>query len=286
LRYRQAGRIVTVFEAEERADRRGHASVASRDRFLLALLEELELSACVRWDGAHLPGLRFGALTGGRGRIVETLRRRARALGVDMRLGTAVSAVSGDGTGFIVRTGSEAGEFDQVVLTVPSPVASRLLTLLADRERLELQNVAHVGIINVSFVLEARIGERYISRITRGSDQFALIEPDALMPPDGRPSVVYVSRALATNDELFRAPDRRVIENFARALPGRASIVSARAMRMPHAFAQDQLPSFKSSIPGLSIVNAAHMAGGRHHLERNAALATTVFRTLCAERIS
>jgi hypothetical protein len=55
---------------------------------------------------------------------------------------------------------------------------------------------------------------------------------------------------------------------------------------MPHAFAQGQLPSFTSSIPGLSIVNAAHMGGGRHHLERTAALATNVFRTLCAERIS
>jgi protoporphyrinogen oxidase len=285
LRYRQAGRVVTVFEAAERVERRGHASVASRDRSLLSLLDELDLSTRVRWDGPRSVGLRFGELGGGRGRIVETLRDRARALDVDFRLGTPVESVTVDG-GLTVRSGGEATQFDGVVVTVPSPVASQILPCLPDRERLELLGVGYVGIINVAFVLARRPGERYISHVTRGRDHFAVVDPTALAPLDEeRRAVVYVTRPLAANDELFEASDRHVIEHFARALPGNSIILSARVVRMPHAFAQRQEPTFKTSIAGLSIVNAAHMGGGRHHLERTAALATTVFRSLCAEHI-
>jgi protoporphyrinogen oxidase len=290
LRYRQAGRIVTVFEAAERVERRGHAAIASRDRALLALLQELDLASSVQWDTARINGLRFGAIAGGRARIVETLRDRARAIGVDLRLGTPVRSVSTDGAGFGVDTGSETGEFDEVVITVPSPEASRLLEALPDRERRSLLDVAYLGIINVSFVLKPlpvkNAAGRYITHVTRGRDRFALFDPSALTSPgEKRRSLMYVIRPLAANDELFAANDRYVIEHFARALPGGSDISSARVLRMPHAFARSRLESFTSSIPGLSIVNAAHMGGGRHHLERTAVLAGSAFRTLCAERI-
>jgi protoporphyrinogen oxidase len=301
LRYRQAGRIVTVFEASERVERRGHASIASRDRSLLALLSELGLAGEVQWDSPRVNGLRFGALPGGRARIIETLRDRARAIDVDVRLGSPVRAISADGSGFCVTSGIEAGdfehgEFDQVVLTVPSPVAAELLSDLPERERWALPDVGYVGIINVSFVLKPRpvqaSNHRYITHLTRGKDNFALLDPSVLSPgrDDSRRSVVYVTRPLSTNDRLFDADDRHVIEHFARALPGNSNIISARVVRMPHAFAQHRLNSFKvttsGSASGLSIVNAAHMGGGRHHLERTAALSVNAFRTLCAERIS
>ncbi len=292
LRYRQAGRIVTVFEATERVERRGHATVASRDRALLALLDELDLSAGIRWDSnITLNGTRFGALIGGRARIIETLRDRARALDVDIRLGTPVGGVATDGTGFEVNTGADTGEFDEVIMTVPSPVVSELLDPLPERERLALGTVGYVGIITVSFVINSgRVplaAARYIQRVSRGGDHFALVDPSVLNPRDeSRSGVVYITRPLAAHNELFGAGDRQVIEHFARAVPGSSDILSARVMRMPHAFAQGRLDSFTSSVPGLSIVNAAHMGGGRHHLERTAALALTAFRQLCAERIT
>jgi protoporphyrinogen oxidase len=285
LRYRQAGRIVTVFEAAERVERRGHASIASRDRSLLSLLDELGLSAMVRWEQAYQPGLRFGALAGGRGQIVETLRDRARAIDVDVRLGTPVDAIDASRSGFVVKAGAEAGEFDEVLLTVPSPIAVQLLSGLPDRERLPLLDVGYVGIVSVAFVVERRPSSRYISHVTRGRDHFAVVTPAALTADESR-NVVYVTRPLQTGHALFEADDRQIIENFARALPGSATIMSARVVRMPHAFAHDRRQSFTSSVQGLAVVNAAHMGGGRHHLERTAALATNVFRTLCAERIS
>jgi protoporphyrinogen oxidase len=285
LRYRQAGRIVTVFEAADRVERRGHASIASRDRLLLTLLDELGLAGRVRWESARQPGVRFGILSGGRAQIVETLRDRARALDVDVRLGTPVREITTDGSGFGVDTGSETGEFDEVVVTVPSPVAAQLLPILPDRERLGLLGVNYLGIISVSFVVAGPCGDRYLSHASRGRDHFAVINPGALSPAEKRPAVVYVSRPLHANDALFEADDRHVIEHFARALPGNANIMRARVVRIPHAFAQRRLHAFTCSISGLSVVNAAHMGGGRHHLERTAALATTVFRTLCAERI-
>lgn len=291
LRYRQAGRIVTVFESADRVERRGHASIASRDRALLTLIEELGLRPSVRWEAAHVNGLRFGAMAGGRARIVETLRDRARAIDVDVRVGTPVRAIFTDGAGFAVDTGNETGKFDQVVLTVPSPIAAQLVAALPNRERIGLDAVGYVGIINVAFVLKTAptrpSGKRYVSRITRGGDKFAVLDPSALSPDeDSRPGLVYVSRPLAANHDLFEADDRRVIEHFARALSGSSEIVSARVVRMPHAFAQRHLPTFTSDIAGLSIVGAAHMEGGRHHLERTAALAVKAFRTLCAERIT
>lgn len=292
LRYRQAGRIVTLFESAERVDRRGHAVIASRDRALLGLLAELDLASSVHWDSTGINRLRFGAMPGGRARILETIRDRARAIDVDLRLGTPVRSISTDGGGFGVNTGSDTVEFDEVVITLPSPVAGQLVEALPDSERASLLvDAAYVGIINVSFVLKPlphkATGGRYITHVSRGHDHFALLDPAALNMQSGyRHSVMYVTRPLAANDSLFGAEDREVIEHFARALPGGSHIASARVMRMPHAFARRRLESFTSSIPGLSIVNAAHMGGGRHHLERTAALAITAFRTLCAERIS
>jgi protoporphyrinogen oxidase len=287
LRYRQAGRAVTLFEAAERVERRGHASIASRDKSLLGLLEELDLADQVRWDDVRQPGLRFGALLGGRGQIIETLRDRARAIDVDVRLGTPVLEIESVGPRFFkVNTGGDSGEFDEVVVTVPAPVAAELLSTLPPGERLGLLGVDYVGIMSVSFMLQRPLGERYISRVTRGRDSFVMLDPAALAPADGRRAAVYVSRPVAANNELVGASDREVIEHFARAVPGNANIVSARVVRTPNAFSQRQLPSFTSSISGLSIVNAAHMGGGRHHLERTTALATSVFRTLCAEPIS
>jgi phytoene dehydrogenase-like protein len=282
---------VTVFEAAERVDRRGYAAIASRDRALLSLLGELDLASSVLWDTARINGLRFGAMAGGRARILETLRDRARAIDVDLRVGTPVRSISADGAGFGVYTGSETGEFDEVVITVPSPVASRLLETLPDRERGVLVDVSYIGIISVSFVLKPlsakNVSGRYITHVTRGRDQFALLDPSVLAAPgDGRRSLMYVTRPLATVDDLFEADDRHVIEHFARALPGGSDITSARVTRTPHAFARRRLESFTSSVPGLSIVNAAHMGSGRHHLERTAALAVSAFRTLCAERIT
>ncbi len=284
LRYGQAGRIVTLFEASERAERRGHASIASADRQLVNVLDELDLAQTVRWGNARAFGLRFGALAGGQARIVEALRDRARMIDVDVRLGTPVRAIHTDGSGFSVDTGADIGEFDQVIVTVPSPIASKLVPALPSLERSALDGAAYVGIVNVSFVLERPIRQQYISRVLRGGDQFTLINPAALDERSERRTVAYVSRPVGSK-QLLGASDREIVESFARALPGNAHIVSARVMRVPHAFAVRQVGSFSSSIPGLTIVNAAHMGTGRHHLERTASLATNVFRTLCAERI-
>lgn len=286
LRYGQTGRTVTMFEATERPERRGHVSVASGDRQLVRMLDELDLSQKVRWGNAPLFGQRFGALDGGPGRIIEALRSRARAIDVDVRLGTPVRAIYKDGDGFAVDTDGETGAFDQVVVTVPSPMASKIIPALPTSERTALANASYVGILNVSFVLERPLRQRYITRVARGRDPFTLIDPSALSSDGAGHHVVYVSRPVAAADDLFEAGDREIIEHFARALPGNAHIMSARVSRVPHAFAHHQFGSFSSSIPNLSIVNAAHMSTGRHHLERTASLATSVFRTLCAEQFT
>ena len=286
LRYRQAGRIVTLFDAAERTERRGHAAIASTDRHLLNLINELDLADDVRWGDSPSFGIRFGALAGGRARIIESLRERARAIDVDVRLATPVQEIRADSSGFTVYSGAETGEFNQVILAVPAAVAAELAPGLSEPEHGLLCAVDYVGIVTVSFVLERRTGGRYISRIDRGGDFFTVLDPSALDVKGDSRVVVYVSRPLSRSHDLFAAGDRQVIEHFARALPGKAHIVSARVIRSPHAFARNRLASFTSSIPGLSIVHAGHMANGRNHLDRTAALAMNVFRTLCTERIS
>jgi hypothetical protein len=183
-------------------------------------------------------------------------------------------------------------EFDEVVLTVPSAMAADLVENLPDSDRLMLHDVASVGIVYVSFVLAGRADrvqdQSYVSHVTRGRFRFAVLDLAGLKATsdtDIRQDVVYVSRPLATTDALFSDDDRVVIEHFARALPGDANIIKARVTRIPHAFSRHSLGLFTSSIPGLSIVNAATMNGGRHHLERTAAVAASAFQALCAERI-
>jgi hypothetical protein len=253
LRYRQAGRIVTLFDAAERIERRGHAAIATTDRHLLNLITELDLTDEVRWSEAPSFGMRFGALAGGRARIIESLRERARSIDVDVRLGTPVTEIRAGHAGFTVHSGAEIGEFNQVILAVPAAVASELLSpSLPDPERSIIADVNYVGIVTVSFVLARPAGRRYLSRVVRGGDVFTLLDPSALEPTSESRAVVYVN---------------------------------ARVIRSPHAFTHKQQPSFASSIPGLSVVNAAHMGSGRNHLDRSAALATRAFRTLCTERI-
>jgi len=289
LRYRQAGRVVTVFEADERVDRRMPAPVCIRDRSFLTLIEELGLSSSVRWEKS-VPR-EFGVLVGGRARIVESLRDRARAIGVDFRLGVPVQSISPDGLGFGVATTEGVTEFDEVVMTVSSATAADLVETFPEQQRLMLHAVESLGIISVSFVIRSeasRAGSKhYVSHVVRGHFRFAVLDFSCLIADkDIRQDVVYVSRPLAMTDKFFSEDDRVIIEHFARALAGDVEIVKARVTRTPHAFARQSLGSFTSSIPGLSIVNAATMNGGRHHLDRTAAVAASAFQSLCAERIS
>jgi hypothetical protein len=286
LRYRQAGRIVTLFDAAERSERRGHAAISSADRNLLNLLSELNLVDEVRWSETSAIGNRFGALGGGRARILESLRERARALDVDIRAGTTVTEVRAEHSAFTVHSEAETSEFNQVVLAVPGPVAAQLTPELPDHERNALRGMHYVGIVTVSFVLDRRVGGRYLSRVTRGGDTFTVLDPSTLEPGGEARTVLYVSRPLANTDDLFWSDDRQIIEHFARALPGNARIVNARVIRTPHAFAAMRQAPFSNSVPGLSIVHAGNMPSGRNYFDRTAALATSAFRTLCAERIS
>jgi protoporphyrinogen/coproporphyrinogen III oxidase len=119
------------------------------------------------------------SLRHGFGQLVEAL---ARSLGTNLVLGRAalgIERTAGAGQPlYRVRSGcGDVGEFDQVLLAAPAPVAARLLAAIAPRAARELASVRHAAVHTVHLgLLRSEFGSPEASRLPAG---FGFLVPPA-----------------------------------------------------------------------------------------------------------
>lgn len=251
-------------------DRHEDASAA----FIWAILQRLY--------AARKAGMKqdlFGYVPGGYATILDRFEEAVRTAGVKLHLGADVVEVgaSDNAGGAYVRTSDGITDHGGVVVTVPSPVASRLVRGLSESEIQAHTSIAYQGVVCVSLLLDRPLGGFYVTNITDSSVPFTgIIEMSALVDADqfGDRTLVYLPKYVPPDDPLFDRPDEAITEEFVEAL-GRvfgpvsddlilASVVSRARYVLPVSTVgySSRLPAMKTSVRGVSIVNTAHIVNG------------------------
>lgn len=253
-----------------------------------------------RMYAARRTGLKkemFGYVSGGYARILERFTTALIDAGVDVRTGTATERVQSTGVGSAVVQTSDGRrtEYDQVVLTTPSPVISRLCPELSEWEHDRHNGLQYQGIVCASAVLKRPLDRFYVTNITDTWVPFtAVIEMSTLVDRNefGGRSLVYLPKYVAPDDPLFEEPDESIQERFVSALERmypqftRDDVEAFRISRVRHVVSlstlnySQQLPPMQTSVPGVFAVNSAHIVNGTLNVNETVKLGEDVVRDL------
>jgi protoporphyrinogen oxidase len=268
-----------------------------------------------RMYAARRSGLKremFGYVEGGYDVVLRRFRERLEREGVEIRCGTAVTAVKADRAdkavraggadpvdGFTAAAGSPAvsvelanGEtlgFDDVVLTVPCGKVATLCPALTEAERKRLGRVTYQGIACASLLLKRPLADYYVTNITEPWVPFtAVIEMTALVDRSafGGNALVYLPRYLTQDDSFWRLSDDEIRELFLSALERmypafrRDDVLAFEVSRVREVLAvatldytDQNLPAVRTSLDHVFVVNSAQIANGTLNLNETIGLA-------------
>jgi protoporphyrinogen oxidase len=254
-----------------------------------------------RMYAARRTGLKkemFGYVRGGYARILNKYRTMLEQEGVAIRLGQCVRRVEAAGDRVSIEFGGDRHEtVDRAVLTVPSSLAVRVCPGLSEDERARWAGIQYQGIVCASVLLKQPLAGYYVTNITESWVPFtAVIEMSALVDRSafGGHALVYLPKYVAPDDPFFEVPDREVEERFLAALGRmyphfrREDVLCFRVSRVRHVLAlatlnySEELPPMITSVPGVAIVNSAHIVNGTLNVNETIGLAEQAIRQLMA----
>lgn len=240
----------------------------------------------------------FGYVDGSYARILSTFEAKLRDLGVEILVGEPVAAVERSPGGLSVQLGDRKLDFEEVIVTAPAPVAARICKDLDETELHRLRSVRYQGIVCASLLLKEPVNKYYVTNITETWVPFtSIINMSCVVDRKnfGGNALVYLPKYVAPDDEIFRLSDEEIEERFIRAIIrmhpdfDRSTILASRMSRVQHVFPittlnySENVPPMTTSVPGLSIVNAAQIVNGTLNANQTVDLANRAFRTLCQE---
>jgi protoporphyrinogen oxidase len=246
-----------------------------------------------RMYAARRTGLKkemFGYVPGGYGRILDRFAEVLTAEGVVLKTGHVAERIAPAPAGGIqveFRNGHQE-TFDQVAVTVPAPVAARVCQGLNQDEAARLQGIQYLGIVCASLLLKKPLAGFYVTNITDPGIPFtAVVEMSTLVDRAqfGGNTLVYLPKYVDPEDPIFGLSDGEIEESFLTALermiPGfdRGDLIAFRVSRVRNVFAlptlhySQRLPPMTTSVPGLHLVNAAHIVNGTLNVNETIQLA-------------
>lgn len=235
-----------------------------------------------RMYGARKSGLKkemFGYLPGGYKRIITAIKEKLLSEGVVIKTSHQVSEIktSASGNPEIVFGNGTTEAFDNVIVTLPSGLAADICTGLSIQEKQKLKNIEYLGVICVAVLLDQSISPYYVTNITDAKVPFTgVIEMSALVDKQyfGGNSLIYLPKYVSPEDPLFSKSDEEIRSFFVKELIKMypwlkdENIIFQGVARAKHVITvldlgySDKLPEFKTSIPGVHIVNSAHIKNG------------------------
>ncbi len=247
----------------------------------------------VRLYAARRAGLgaeRFGYVPGGYARILERLAATLRARGATLETNVRVSAVRADGAGGVLVRDAAGGErrFARAVVTVPAPVAGALVPQLDGDARARLAGKTYGGIVCASLLLDRPLGPYYVTNITDDWVPFTgVIDMAALVDRAewGGGALAYLPKYVRPDDPIFERSDAEIEASFLGALERmypdftRGRVRAFRVSRVRHVFPiatidySKSLPPIATSVPGVFILNSAHIVNGTLNVNETVLLA-------------
>ncbi len=252
-----------------------------------------------RMYAARRTGLKkemFGYVKGGYARVLKRFGAVLRDEGVDVRLASPVVEVAPYDGGVRVAFPDGGGQtFDRVVLTVPSPLVSRLCPGLSADERARHDAIRYQGVLCASVLTRKPLAGYYVTNITEdGVPYTAVIEMTALVDRQqfGGNSLVYLPKYLPPDDPAFAWSDDEVAQRFLPALEkmvpqfDRRDVLAFRVSRARLVLAvatlhySERLPPMATSLPGVYVVNSAQIVNGTLNVNETVRLADRAARHL------
>jgi protoporphyrinogen oxidase len=235
-----------------------------------------------RMYAARKSGLKkemFGYVPGGYSKIIEKFEQKLRESGVNILLNQKVKRISQNNNGNLVieKEQDENLVFDKLVLTIPSTDALTLCEGISEQEKLLHRNIQYLGVICPAVLLRKAISHYYVTNITDTWVPFTgIIEMSALVDPKEFKGnhLVYLPRYVKPDDPYFDKTDEQIRQEFIDALKrmypqfNEEDIVFWETSRARKVFAlstrnySENLPTVKTSVPGLFILNSAQIVNG------------------------
>jgi protoporphyrinogen oxidase len=254
-----------------------------------------------RMYAARRTGLKkemFGYVPGGYARILERFEQVLRDSGVRIELSQPVESLQATDRGVDIafRTGLRE-RFDRVVITAPAPIAAGICPQLNDDETARLRGIRYQGIVCASLLLRQPLGPYYVTNITDSWVPFtAVIEMSALVDRRhfGGNALVYLPKYLPADDPGFAVPDEQIETGFMHALErmypafSRQDVLSFKISRARYVLPistlgySKRLPPVTTSVPGVFMVNSAHIVNGTLNVNETVQLANATVPQLLA----
>jgi len=256
-----------------------------------------------RMYAARRSGLKkemFGYVPGGYARILGRMQEVLLQAGVTVRTGcraASIRAAAGGGIAVKFGDGSDA-VVDQAVFTGPSTIAADLCPELNSEEQKLLRGIEYQGIVCASLLLKRPLTPYYVTNITDTGVPFtAVIEMTAMVDPRafGGKSLVYLPKYLPLNDPMFETSDAEIQQTFFTALkkmhPSLSGddLLAFKVSRVRQVFViptlnySKKLPPISTSVPGLHILNSAHIVNGTLNVNDTVQLAEREIPRLLAQ---
>lgn len=238
----------------------------------------------------------FGYLPGGYARFLKSFREKLESLGVDIRLNHRVRQVTRRGGSVRIDfAGQQTYESDLAVLTTPNSVVTRVCPDLTTDEKRRHEGIQYQGIVCASFLLRRPLAGYYVTNVTEHDIPFTgVIEMTAMVDRAtfGGHTLVYLPKYVAVNDPVFEQSDAVIHAEFLaglrRIFPELSDddVLACRISRVRHVMAistlhySENLPSIKTSIPGVFALNSAQIVNGTLNVNETVRLAERACQTL------
>ncbi len=245
-----------------------------------------------RMYAARRTGLKkemFGYLPGGYARMLDRFVRVLEQHNVRIETGHRVSQVRAGSLGVQVEfDNGHRATLDQVVLTTAAPIAARVCAGLSELERDRLNGIQYQGIVCASLVLKHGLAPYYVTNITDTWVPFTgVIEMSTLVDRSefGGHSLVYLPKYVDPSDPIFNKSDQEIEDQFISALErmyphfNRDDVLAFRVSRVRYVFAittlnySEHLPPMHMSVPGVHVINSAHIPNGTLNVNETIQLA-------------
>lgn len=232
----------------------------------------------------------LGYVDGGYATIIARLGAALAASGVTCVSGRPVREIRQEDDHVVVTLGDgTAGEFANLVLTVPCGRIGALCPQLTPAERTRLDRVVYQGIVCPSILLEKPLGGYYLTNLADPALPFtAVIEMTALTGTgrfDGR-TLAYLPRYVAQDDPLWQVDDAEVIRSFLGGLrrmfpkhpridPEAVQVARAREVQALATlrYTDEALPPVRTSLDRVFIANSAQIVNGTLNVNETVAIA-------------
>lgn len=229
---------------------------------------------------------KFGFVAGGYARTLDALAGDLASTGIDVRTGAPVARVArvGDDVAVTLAQGDKH-EFDDVIVTLAPPIASRIIEGLSAGETSALETVAYLGVVCPSLLLDAPLAGFYVTNITDPALFTGVIEMTALTGPLGGRHLIYLPKYVRSDDAFFDKSDSEVVDSFvaelARLYPGfdPRTVVAARVARARYVMAAPTIDYSRrvspppTSVPGVWLVNSSQIINGTLNVNETVELA-------------